>query len=88
MTWYYFIMKTMLISDFKAKAIATLKGVQSTGEPVVVTLRGQPLVEVVPVRDVPAHAVDLGAGRGLIRKLPDDKVVIGGDFDRDWEMNG
>ena len=88
MTWYYLVMKTMLVSDFKAKAIATLKEVQSTGEPVVVTLRGQPLAEVVPVRDVPAHAVELGAGRGLICKLPDDKILICDDFDTDWEMNG
>lgn len=81
-------MKTMLVSDFKAKAIATLKEVQSTGESVIVTLRGQPLAEVVPVRAVAARGVDLGAGRGLIRRLPDDKVLICGDFGRDWEMNG
>ena len=40
----------MLISDFKAKATATLKRVKQTGEPVLVTLRGEPLAEVVPVR--------------------------------------
>lgn len=81
-------MKTMLISDFKAKAIAILKEVQSTGEPVVVTLRGQPLAKVVPVRQVPARAVELGTGRGLMRKRPDDEALVCGDFDRDWEMNG
>ena len=42
--------QTMLISDFKAKATATLKRVKQTGEPVLVTLRGEPLAEVVPVR--------------------------------------
>ena len=35
-------MQTMLVSDFKAKAIATLKRVKQTGEPVLVTLRGSP----------------------------------------------
>ena len=43
-------MQTMLVSDFKAKAIATLKRVKQTGEPVLVTLRGKPLAEVVPVQ--------------------------------------
>jgi len=43
-------MHTMLVSDFKAKAIATLKRVKQTGEPVLVTLRGKPLAEVVPVQ--------------------------------------
>ena len=39
-------MKTVPISHFKATCIATLKRVQKTGVPVVVTLRGQPLVTV------------------------------------------
>ena len=81
-------MKSMLVSDFKAKAIATLKEVQSTGEPVMVTLRGQPLAEVIPVRPVSARVVDFGAGRGLIRRLPGEKILVGGDFNSDWEMNG
>ncbi|MFM8807951.1 MAG: type II toxin-antitoxin system Phd/YefM family antitoxin [Chthoniobacterales bacterium] len=51
-------MQTMLVSDFKAKAIATLKRVKQTGEPVLVTLRGKPLAEVVPVQPK-------GGGKGI-----------------------
>ena len=42
-------MKTMLVSEFKAKCIAVLKEVQRSREPLVITLRGKPLVTVRPV---------------------------------------
>ena len=43
------LMKTMLVSEFKAKCIAVLKEVQRSREPLVITLRGKPLVTVRPV---------------------------------------
>jgi len=43
-------MKTMAISEFKAHALQVLGRVAKTKEPVVVTRRGKPLVEVVPFR--------------------------------------
>lgn len=81
-------MQTMLVSEFKAKAIATMRRVRETGEPVLVTLRGKPLAEVVPVREVGEKGVRLGAGRGLMKKRPSDKVLVRGGFASDWEMNG
>ena len=39
-------MKTMLVSEFKAKCIAVLKEVERSGEPVVVTMRGRPMARV------------------------------------------
>ena len=44
-------MKTMIISDFKAKCIAVLKEIERSGEPVVVTLRGRAVARVEPVLD-------------------------------------
>jgi len=41
-------MKRMRISAFKARCLAVMKEVQATGEPVVVTQRGTPVVKVVP----------------------------------------
>jgi prevent-host-death family protein len=35
---------------FKAECLALLDRVQQTGEPVVVTKRGRPVAEVVPIR--------------------------------------
>ena len=42
-------MKTMVISDFKAKCIAVLKNAQHDGEPLMITWHGHPLAKVVPV---------------------------------------
>jgi prevent-host-death family protein len=81
-------MQTMLISDFKAKAIATLKRVKQTGEPVLVTLRGKPLAEVVPVQPKGAgKGIGFGDGRGLIKRCPSDQDLVRGDFAAEWEMN-
>ncbi len=35
---------------FKARCLAVMKKVQATGEPVIVTKRGTPIVRVVPVQ--------------------------------------
>ena len=81
-------MQTMLVSDFKAKAIATLKRVKLTGEPVLVTLRGKPLAEVVPVRlKGGGKGVRVGAGRGLIKRRPSEEELVRGGFASEWEMN-
>lgn len=42
-------MKQMRASVFKARCLAVMKDVQATGEPVIVTKRGTPVVKVVPV---------------------------------------
>lgn len=39
----------MQASVFKARCLAVMKNIQATGESVVVTKRGAPLVKVVPV---------------------------------------
>lgn len=42
-------MKKMRASDFKARCLAIIDDVQSTGEHVVVTKRGKPVAKMVPV---------------------------------------
>ena len=82
MTWYTEVMKTVNISQFKAKCIAMLKEVQTTREPIVVTLRGKPLVEVVPSGSG-EERVELGKLRGCIDIKCD---LVHTDFDDEWEM--
>lgn len=43
-------MKKMAAGKFKARCLAVMDDVQATGEPVVVTKRGTPVVKVVPVK--------------------------------------
>jgi len=44
------VMKYMPAGTFKARCLAVMKKVQATGEPVIVTKRGTPVVKVVPVQ--------------------------------------
>ncbi len=42
-------MRQIPTSTFKARCLAVMKNVQATGEPVIVTKRGSPVVKVVPI---------------------------------------
>jgi len=75
-------MKTMLVSEFKAKCIAVLKGVEQSGEPVVVTRRGRPMARVEAVGDAD-RGKQLGALRGTLRIR---RSLVRGDTSGDWEM--
>jgi len=43
-------MKQMQASVFKAKCLTVMNEIQATGEPVIVTKRGKPVVKVVAVK--------------------------------------
>jgi antitoxin (DNA-binding transcriptional repressor) of toxin-antitoxin stability system len=75
-------MKTMLVSDFKAKCIAVLKEVARSGEPVVVTLRGRPMARVEAFRQSGSRK-QLGTLKGKMR-IRRDLVRV--DTSHDWEM--
>ncbi len=42
--------EVMAISKFKATCLAVLKRVRSTGRPILITRRGEPIAEVIPPR--------------------------------------
>ena len=77
----------MIISEFKAKAIATLKRVNASGQPIVVTIRGEPVAQIHPVRAVSEDTITLGTGKNLIIQRPEDKELVGSEFSAEWEMN-
>lgn len=74
-------MKTILISEFKAKCIQMLKEVQKNGKPLTVTLRGEPIarVEPVPKRGKTSR---LGQLKGWIKIKAD---IVNTGFEKDWE---
>ena len=43
-------MKQMRASAFKSRCLSVMKEVQATGEPVLVTKRGTPMVKVIPAK--------------------------------------
>lgn len=72
-------MKKVLISEFKAKCIGLLKNVQKTREPIVITLRGEPIARVEPI--APRDKRVLGGLKGWIEIKGD---IIRSDLDRDF----
>ena len=75
-------MKTMLVSEFKAKCIAALKEVHSSREPMIVTLRGKPIVTIQPFGEL-QPGKQLGGLKGKMA-IHGDLVHI--DSTGDWEM--
>jgi prevent-host-death family protein len=59
-------MKQMRASVFKARCLSVMNEVQATGEPVIVTKRGKPVVKVVPVKPEKDDIFGFMAGKGKI----------------------
>lgn len=57
-----------------------IKDVQKDGKPLTVTLRGEPIVRVEPIRKVPKR-VRLGALKGSIEIKGD---IIRSNMEKDW----
>lgn len=55
-------MKRMRASTFKARCLAIMNDVQATGEPVVVTKRGTPIVKVIPAESEKSDLFGFMAG--------------------------
>ena len=75
-------MKTVILSEFKAKCIAILKEAQRTGKPLVITRRGKPLARVEPIPE-DAAGRKLGTLRGRM-KIEGD--LVREDSEQEWEM--
>jgi prevent-host-death family protein len=77
-------MQRVLISEFKARCIELIKRVRATRQPLIVTLRGQPVAKVVPFEEGGETGVKLGTriGHAIFK---DDIVHF--DFSDEWEMN-
>lgn len=67
-------------SQFKAKALEFFRQVETSGEPVVVTDRGQPKLEVRPYKPVTRHPLDVLRGSVLHYDNPTAPVA-----EDDWE---
>ena len=76
-------MDEISVSQFKATCLAALDRVKRTGQPLLVTRRGEPLAEVVPPRAPKRMRGWLGSRRGTGRILADltRPVVPAADWD-------
>lgn len=64
-------MKYMGAAEFKAKCLRVMEQVAASGEVVVVTKRGRPVVHVVPPPPVEPHPPYWGSGAGTFVVLGD-----------------
>ena len=59
-------MKQMRASVFKAQCLKVMNDIQATGEPVIVTKRGKPVVKVVPMQPENDDIFGFMAGKAKI----------------------
>ena len=76
-------MRTISISEFKATCLGVLEAVRRTGEPVLVTKRGQPIAEIVPASHPPEARRRLGEFSDTGRIVGD--IVTPTAAGQDWE---
>ncbi len=71
---------TISKSRFKARALELFRQVERTGQPIVITDRGNPVLKLVPYREDPRQA--LRALRDTVVKYQAPTEPVGED---DWE---
>ena len=59
-------MKQMRASVFKARCLKVMNDIQATGEPVIVTKRGKPVVKVIPAEPEKDDILGFLAEKGAI----------------------
>ena len=77
-------METIAISKFKATCLSLLERVKKTGQPVLVTKRGEPIAQVVPPPPPePPERSTFGCMAGSVEILGDIVEPLG---EEDWEV--
>jgi len=78
--------ETVTISKFKATCLGLLKRVKKNGEPILVTLKGEPVAMVVPPPAGERSGAWVGAFRGSGNIVGD--IVAPAVEESDWEVLG
>ena len=73
-------MKKISKSQFKPHALRYFREVQETGQELIITDRGQPVLKVMPYRPEPAQAIE--ELRNSVRRYDDPTEPVSLD---DWE---
>jgi len=77
-------MEEIPISKFKATCLGVLERVRRTGEPVLITKRGEPVAEVVPPARPAGRKRRLGTLAGTARVTGD--IVAPASREADWDV--
>jgi prevent-host-death family protein len=77
--------ETMAISEFKATCLAVLERVRRTGQPIIVTKRGEPIAKVCPPAPSAPTGNWIGSLVGSVKLLGD--IVSPAVDPEEWEAN-
>lgn len=77
------IVESIAISEFKATCLAVLERVRQSGQPILVTRRGEPMAEIVPPSPAAGGGSWLGSARGTGEILGD--LVAPAADPQEWE---
>ncbi|MBA7662835.1 hypothetical protein ES703_70868 [subsurface metagenome] len=75
-------MKTVYISDFKARCIAIINEVNQTHTPVIITRRGKPVARLEPIQKEKPERVLGNLGKMLIKG-----DIVHTDSSDEWNIN-
>ncbi len=75
---------TVSISEFKAKCLALVDMVKRTGQPLLITKRGEPVAQVVPPPEGEKPKTWLGCMRGTGTIVGD--IVAPASDEEEWEV--
>ncbi len=80
--------RQMAAGEFKAKCLAVMDEVNETGRPLVVTKRGHPVIQVVPIRNGGKKKDGFfGRLKGIIEIVGDPDDLVKPIFPlEDWDM--
>jgi prevent-host-death family protein len=74
-------MKKIAAGEFKAKCLAIMDEVSQTGEPILVTKRGKPVVRVTAPTEPASRKIDVNSIftslRGLVKVVGDPNELVG-----------
>jgi prevent-host-death family protein len=70
-------------AEFKAEALAVMRRVQQTGQPVTITSRGKALVRIEPILEGP-RVLGYGSMRGTVEYLVPEDELISAALPDDW----
>ena len=81
-------MQNYMASEFKAKCLKIINEIAETGEGVVVTKRGVPMVKVTPIEDRPKSMYGVDKGKikilgDIVSPMPPEWYTDGENSDED-----
>ncbi len=70
-------------ATFKAEALAVMRRVHESGQPVTITSRGRPLVRIEPIREA-SPPTGYGSMRGTVELLASEDEIIKASNPEAW----